>query len=63
MCPVDVSTPGEDPDTEDGWGEDDEPNFSFRSPPCSFYSGRKALRGGGSGRGGELFCLAIKNSI
>ena len=26
-----------------GWSEDDEPNFSFRSPPCSFYSGTKAL--------------------
>ena len=26
-----------------GWTEDDEPNFSFRSPPCSFYSGTKAL--------------------
>jgi dTDP-4-dehydrorhamnose reductase len=27
----------------EGWTEDDEPNFSFRSPPCSFYSGTKAL--------------------
>jgi dTDP-4-dehydrorhamnose reductase len=26
-----------------GWQEDDKPNFSFRSPPCSFYSGTKAL--------------------
>ena len=26
-----------------GWAEDDSPNFSFRSPPCSFYSGTKAL--------------------
>jgi UDP-glucose 4,6-dehydratase len=26
-----------------GWDEEDEPNFSFRSPPCSFYSGTKAL--------------------
>jgi UDP-glucose 4,6-dehydratase len=26
-----------------GWAEKDEPNFSFRSPPCSFYSGTKAL--------------------
>ena len=26
-----------------GWKEKDEPNFSFRSPPCSFYSGSKAL--------------------
>ena len=27
----------------EGWTEDDSPNFSFRSPPCSFYSGSKAL--------------------
>ncbi|MGF1530671.1 MAG: sugar nucleotide-binding protein [Puniceicoccaceae bacterium] len=26
-----------------GFEENDEPNFSFRSPPCSFYSGTKAL--------------------
>jgi dTDP-4-dehydrorhamnose reductase len=26
-----------------GFTETDEPNFSFRSPPCSFYSGAKAL--------------------
>jgi len=26
-----------------GWREDDAPNFCFRSPPCSFYSGTKAL--------------------
>jgi len=26
-----------------GFSEADEPNFSFRSPPCNFYSGTKAL--------------------
>lgn len=26
-----------------GFVESDEPNFSFRQPPCSFYSGTKAL--------------------
>ncbi len=26
-----------------GFTEEDEPNFSFRNPPCSFYSGSKAL--------------------
>ena len=26
-----------------GFKESDEPNFSFRRPPCSFYSGTKAL--------------------
>ena len=33
---------GKRPDGE-GWKEEDAPNFSFRSPPCSFYSGTKAL--------------------
>ena len=33
---------GKRPDGK-GWTEEDEPNFSFRSPPCSFYSGTKAL--------------------
>jgi UDP-glucose 4,6-dehydratase len=27
----------------EGWSEIDEPNFSFRNGPCSFYSGTKAL--------------------
>jgi len=26
-----------------GFTEEDEPNFTFRNPPCSFYSGSKAL--------------------
>src|SRR5207247_10582577 len=26
-----------------GYSEADEPNFSFSRPPCSFYSGTKAL--------------------
>ena len=26
-----------------GWTENDDPNFSFRNGPCSFYSGTKAL--------------------
>ena len=30
-------------DDGEGWTEEDEPNFSFRCPPCSFYSGTKAL--------------------
>jgi len=32
-----------DPESIQGFAEDDEPNFSFRKPPCSFYSGTKAL--------------------
>ena len=30
-------------DDGNGWTEEDEPNFSFRAPPCSFYSGTKAM--------------------
>ncbi len=32
-----------DPSVVQGFTETDEPNFSFRRPPCSFYSGSKAL--------------------
>jgi len=32
-----------DPARLHGFTEEDEPNFSFRHPPCSFYSGTKAL--------------------
>lgn len=31
------------PDSICGFTEKDPPNFSFRNPPCSFYSGTKAL--------------------
>jgi dTDP-4-dehydrorhamnose reductase len=31
------------PEVIRGFTETDEPNFSFRQPPCSFYSGTKAL--------------------
>src|SRR5208282_2509775 len=31
------------PDKIRGFTETDTPNFSFRDPPCSFYSGTKAL--------------------
>jgi UDP-glucose 4,6-dehydratase len=33
----------EHPESVRGFTEEDEPNFSFRNPPCSFYSGSKAL--------------------
>jgi dTDP-4-dehydrorhamnose reductase len=33
----------ENPGVFHGFTETDEPNFSFRQPPCSFYSGSKAL--------------------
>ena len=31
------------PESVHGFTEEDEPNFTFRKPPCSFYSGTKAL--------------------
>jgi len=31
------------PEKFHGFTESDEPNFSFRSPPCNYYSGTKAL--------------------
>jgi len=43
----------ENPESIRGFDELDRPNFSFRSPPCSFYSGSKALAEeppGGMGR-------------
>ncbi|MBU6401933.1 MAG: sugar nucleotide-binding protein [Verrucomicrobia bacterium] len=33
----------EQPSSIQGYSEGDEPNFTFRRPPCSFYSGTKAL--------------------
>jgi dTDP-4-dehydrorhamnose reductase len=33
----------QDPKAVEGYTESDMPNFSFREPPCSFYSGTKAL--------------------
>jgi dTDP-4-dehydrorhamnose reductase len=33
----------QDPTVIHGFTENDEPNFTFRHPPCSFYSGSKAL--------------------
>ena len=39
------------PSTFTGFSEEDPPNFTFRSPPCSFYSGTKAL--------GEEVVLAV----
>jgi len=45
----DLALPGlqarlrENPGAFHGFAEGDEPNFTFRRPPCSFYSGSKAL--------------------
>jgi dTDP-4-dehydrorhamnose reductase len=44
----------EEPDSILGFTEKDRPNFTFRDPPCSFYSGTKAL--------GEEAILGVGNS-
>lgn len=38
-----MATAIKNPSALHGFTEEDEPNFSFRQPPCSFYSGTKAL--------------------
>lgn len=43
MSPRAQETLKEHPESVQGFSEEDEPNFSFRRPPCSFYSGTKAL--------------------
>lgn len=43
MKPSLVEKITQDPNCLSGFDETDEPNFSFRDPPCSFYSGTKAL--------------------
>jgi dTDP-4-dehydrorhamnose reductase len=35
--------PEKDPAAIQGYAETDQPNFTFRDPPCSFYSGTKGL--------------------
>jgi dTDP-4-dehydrorhamnose reductase len=43
MAPAVRSLWENDPSVISGYLETDEPNFTFRRPPCSFYSGTKAL--------------------
>ncbi len=43
MTPEARSVWERDPSLISGYLETDEPNFTFRRPPCSFYSGTKAL--------------------
>lgn len=43
-----------------GFSEMDEPNFSFRCPPCSFYSGSKALAEEAIAGIGESFVWRIR---
>ncbi|MBI4661163.1 MAG: sugar nucleotide-binding protein [Verrucomicrobia bacterium] len=43
-----------------GFTENDEPNFSFRRPPCSFYSGTKALAEEAIARLGENYIWRLR---
>jgi dTDP-4-dehydrorhamnose reductase len=43
MTPELRELPRANPGAIQGFTEEDEPNFTFRRPPCSFYSGSKAL--------------------
>jgi len=43
-----------------GFKEDDEPNFSFSSPPCSFYSGTKALCEKAIGQFGNCYIWRLR---
>lgn len=49
------------PEIVHGFTENDAPNFSFRSPPCSFYSGTKAL--GEEGLAGAAQCFVWRPRI
>ena len=43
-----------------GFTEEDEPNFSFRRPPCSFYSGTKALAEEALGQAGPHYIWRLR---
>jgi len=48
------------PERIHGFTERDTPNFSFREPPCSFYSGAKALGEEAIGRIGESYVWRLR---
>ena len=43
MCPPLKKLVALRPEVVSGYREEDQPNFTFHEPPCSFYSGTKAL--------------------
>jgi len=43
-----------------GFTESDEPNFTFRRPPCSFYSGTKALAEEALGPSGQHYIWRLR---
>ena len=63
MRPALMSLVEHSPETLRGFTETDAPNFSFRDPPCSFYSGTKALARGSHRRPGTKLHLAIAHSL
>ena len=48
------------PENIHGFTETDPPNFSFRDPPCSFYSGTKALGEEAIAGQGEVFVWRLR---
>jgi len=48
------------PETVRGFTEADTPNFSFRQPPCSFYSGTKALAEEAVGAIGQCYLWRMR---
>src|SRR5215831_5320676 len=51
---------GKNPDAIRGYQEMDAPNFSFRQPPCSFYSGTKALGEEAIGGVGQTYLWRLR---
>jgi dTDP-4-dehydrorhamnose reductase len=51
------------PETIRGFTEDDQPNFSFRQPPCSFYSGAKALAEEAISGVGRNYCWRLRITL
>jgi dTDP-4-dehydrorhamnose reductase len=49
-----------DPGAIGGFTEEDEPNFTFRRPPCSFYSGTKALAEEALGPAGQHYIWRLR---
>jgi dTDP-4-dehydrorhamnose reductase len=50
----------ESPESVRGFYESDEPNFSFRQPPCSFYSGCKALAEENLAQDPSVYCWRLR---
>ena len=49
-----------EPEVFKGFTEDDEPNFSFRHPPCSFHNGTKVLTEEAIADSGQVFVWRLR---